>query len=161
MRTKTDIKLNIINISTIYKNLNKRNQLTDDQPHIKHLQVGGGGEDLPHVDDDCRHHKHRCQVHTQGCFEEGRFEEHGKEGLEKVRAKSTKRMFLTSLTKTVMFSITPMFLSELQIYNALQLEMDLVELQNTCKKLNRKMLERPNMCICYIFEKLGVQGCQR
>ena len=35
----------------------------------------------------------------------------------------------------------------------------LVELQNTCKKkLNRKMLERPN--ICYIFEKLRVQGCQ-
>ena len=30
---------------------------------------------------------------------------------------------------------------------------------NTCKKkLNRKMLERPN--ICYIFEKLGVQGCR-
>ena len=22
------------------------------------------------------------------------------------------------------------------------------------------MLERPNMYICYIFEKLGVQGCQ-
>ena len=35
----------------------------------------------------------------------------------------------------------------------------LAELQNTCKKkLKRKMLERPN--ICYIFEKLGVQGCQ-
>ena len=35
----------------------------------------------------------------------------------------------------------------------------LVELQNTGKKkLNRKMLERPN--ICHIFEKLGVQGCQ-
>ena len=26
------------------------------------------------------------------------------------------------------------------------------------KKLNRKMLERPN--ICYIFEKLVVHGCQ-
>ena len=37
--------------------------------------------------------------------------------------------------------------------------MDLVELQNTCeKKLNRKILERPNKC--YIFEKLRVQGCQ-
>ena len=37
--------------------------------------------------------------------------------------------------------------------------MVLVRLQNTCKKkLNRKMFERPN--ICYIFEKLWVQGCQ-
>ena len=35
----------------------------------------------------------------------------------------------------------------------------LVELKNTCKKkLNRKTLEQPN--ICYIFEKLRVQGCQ-
>ena len=42
---------------------------------------------------------------------------------------------------------------------ALLLALVLVELQNTCKKkLNRKMLERPN--ICYIFGKLGVQGCQ-
>ena len=38
----------------------------------------------------------------------------------------------------------------------LLLALVLVVLQNT--KLNRKMLERPN--ICYIFEKLGVQGCQ-
>ena len=42
---------------------------------------------------------------------------------------------------------------------ALLLALALVELQNTCKKkLNRKMLERSN--ICYIFEKLRVQGCQ-
>ena len=41
----------------------------------------------------------------------------------------------------------------------LLLALVLVELQNTCKKkLNRKMLERPN--ICYIFEKLRVQECQ-
>ena len=41
----------------------------------------------------------------------------------------------------------------------LLLALVLVELQNTSKKkLNRKMLERPN--ICYIFEKLRVQGCQ-
>ena len=41
----------------------------------------------------------------------------------------------------------------------LLLALVLVELQNTCKKkLNRKMRERPN--ICYIFGKLGVQGCQ-
>ena len=42
---------------------------------------------------------------------------------------------------------------------SLLLALVLVEFQNTCKKkLNRKMLERPN--ICYIFGKLGVQGCQ-
>ena len=42
---------------------------------------------------------------------------------------------------------------------SLLLAMDLVELQNTCeKKLNRKILERPNKC--YIFEKLGIQGYQ-
>ena len=42
---------------------------------------------------------------------------------------------------------------------ALLLALVLVDLQNTCKKkLNRKMLERPN--ICYIFEKLRVQGYQ-
>ena len=43
--------------------------------------------------------------------------------------------------------------------SSLLLALVLVDLQNTCKKkLNRKMLERPN--ICYIFGKLGVQGCQ-
>ena len=46
-----------------------------------------------------------------------------------------------------------------QICQTLLLALVLVELQNTCKKkLNRKMRERPN--ICYIFGKLGVQGCQ-
>ena len=43
------------NISTINTNLNKRNQLTDDQPNVKHLEVGGGWEDLPHLDDDRCH----------------------------------------------------------------------------------------------------------
>ena len=42
---------------------------------------------------------------------------------------------------------------------SLLLPLVLVELQNTFKKkLNRKTLEQPN--ICYIFEKLRVQGCQ-
>ena len=42
---------------------------------------------------------------------------------------------------------------------ALMLALVLVELQNTCKKkLNRKTLKQPK--ICYIFEKLRVQGCQ-
>ena len=42
---------------------------------------------------------------------------------------------------------------------SLLLAIVLVELQNTCKKkLNKKTLEQPN--ICYIFDKLRVQGCQ-
>ena len=41
----------------------------------------------------------------------------------------------------------------------LLLALVLVKLRNTCKKeMNRKKLERPN--ICYIFEKLVVQGWQ-
>ena len=40
---------------------------------------------------------------------------------------------------------------------SLLLALVLVKLRNTCKKeMNRKKLERPN--ICYIFEKLVVQG---
>ena len=42
---------------------------------------------------------------------------------------------------------------------ALLLVLHLVEMQITRKKrLKRKMIQRPN--ICYIFEKLGVQGCE-
>ena len=49
--------------------------------------------------------------------------------------------------------------NEIDISPSLLLALVLVELQNTCKKkLNGKMLERPNTC--YIFEKLRVQGCQ-
>ena len=41
--------------------------------------------------------------------------------------------------------------------DTLLLALVLVKLRNTCKKeMNRKKLERPN--ICYIFEKLVVQG---
>ena len=58
--------------------LNEGNQLADDQPDVKHLEVGGVGEDLPHVDDDRCQHQHRRQVHPQGRFKERRFEEHGK-----------------------------------------------------------------------------------
>ena len=63
--------------TNIKTNLNERNQLTDDQPYVKHLEVGGGGQDLPHVDDDRRHHQHRRQVHPQSSLKEARFEEHG------------------------------------------------------------------------------------
>ena len=42
---------------------------------------------------------------------------------------------------------------------SLLLALVLVKLRNTCKKeMNRKKLERPN--ICYVFEKLVVQGWQ-
>ena len=45
-----------------------------------------------------------------------------------------------------------------RLREALLLALVLVDLQNTCaKKLNRKMLESPN--ICYVFEKLRVRGC--
>ena len=41
----------------------------------------------------------------------------------------------------------------------LLLALDSARFEFTLKmRLNRKMPERPN--ICYIFEKLGVQGCQ-
>ena len=71
MGMKTDRNTNI------KTNLNERNQLTDDQPYVEHLEVGGGGQDLPHVDDDRRHHQHRRQVHPQSSLKEARFEEHG------------------------------------------------------------------------------------
>ena len=56
--------------------LNEGNKLTDQEPDVEQLEVGGGWEDLPHVDDDCGQHQHGGQVHTQGSFKEGWFEEH-------------------------------------------------------------------------------------
>ena len=55
--------------------LNKWHELTDQEPDVEQLEVGGGGEDLPHVDDDRGQHQHGGQVHTQGSFKEGWFEE--------------------------------------------------------------------------------------
>ena len=62
--------------------------MTDDQPYVKHLEVGGGGQDLPHVDDDRRHHQHRRQVHPQSSLKEGRFEEHGSISWKKLKQES-------------------------------------------------------------------------
>ena len=56
--------------------LNERNKLTDQEPDVEQLEVGGVWEDLPHVDDDGGQHQHGGQVHTQGSFKEGRLEEH-------------------------------------------------------------------------------------
>ena len=45
------------------------------------------------------------------------------------------------------------------VFDTLLLTLDSARFEFTLKmRLNRKMLERPN--ICYIFGKLGVQGCQ-
>ena len=48
---------------------------------------------------------------------------------------------------------------EKTLVKSLQLALDSARFEFTLKmRLNRKMTERPN--ICYIFEKLRVQGCQ-
>ena len=57
--------------------LNKRNQLAHHQPHVDHLDVGGGGQALHLADEDRCHHQHGGQVHTQGCLEEEGLEEGG------------------------------------------------------------------------------------
>ena len=49
--------------------------MADQEPDVEQLEVGGGGEDLPHVDDDSGQNQHGGQVHTQGSFKEGWFEE--------------------------------------------------------------------------------------
>ena len=56
--------------------LNEGHKLADQEPDVEQLEVGGGWQDLPHVDDDCGQHQHGGQVHTQGSFKEGWFEEH-------------------------------------------------------------------------------------
>ena len=56
--------------------LNEGHELADQEPDVEQLEVGGGGQDLPHVDDDRGQHQHGGQVHTQGSFKEGWFEEH-------------------------------------------------------------------------------------
>ena len=80
--------------------LNEGHKLADQEPDVEQLEVGGGGEDLPHVDDDGGQHQHCGQVHTQGSFKEGRFEEH--EGIVGKKAiitlpKKTFGFFLTAL----------------------------------------------------------------
>ena len=55
--------------------LNEGHKLADQEPDVEQLEVGGGWEDLPHVDDDGGQHQHGGQVHTQGSFKEGWFEE--------------------------------------------------------------------------------------
>ena len=39
-------------------NLNEGHKLADQEPDVEQLEVGGGWEDLPHVDDDRGQHQH-------------------------------------------------------------------------------------------------------
>ena len=57
--------------------LDKRNQLTEDQPVVDHLGGRGGGQALYLADEDGGHHQHGGQIHTQGCLKEERLEEGG------------------------------------------------------------------------------------
>ena len=61
-------------------NLGKRNQLTEDEPDVNHLDVGGGGEALHLADEDGRHHQHGGKVHTQSRLKEEGLEEGGGKG---------------------------------------------------------------------------------
>ena len=60
--------------------LRKGNQLTEDQPVVNHLRIGGQGKFLHDADEDGRHHQHVGQVHRQGGFKEERLEEGGGKG---------------------------------------------------------------------------------
>ena len=56
-------------------NLNEGHKVAGQEPDVEQLEVGGGGQDLPHVDDDSGQNQHGGQVHTQGSFKEGWFVE--------------------------------------------------------------------------------------
>ena len=60
--------------------LSEWNELTEDEPYVNHLGIGGQREFLHHADKDCRHHQHVGQVHGEGGLEEERLEEGGGKG---------------------------------------------------------------------------------
>ena len=60
--------------------LRKGNQLTEDQPVVNHLRIGGQGKFLHDTDEDGRHDQHVGQVHREGGLEEERLEEGGGKG---------------------------------------------------------------------------------
>ena len=60
--------------------LRKGNQLTEDQPVVNHLRIGGQGKFLHDADEDGRHHQHVRQVDRQGGLKEKWFEEGGGKG---------------------------------------------------------------------------------
>ena len=58
-------------------NLNKRNQLSEDEPDVDHLDIGGGGQRLGHADEEGGQHQQRGQVHRHHRLEEEGLEEVG------------------------------------------------------------------------------------
>ena len=68
---------------SLENDLREGNQLAEDEPVVDHFGVGGGGQALHLADEDCRHHQHGGQVHTEGRLKE--------ESLEKGRGKSDQR----------------------------------------------------------------------
>ena len=60
--------------------LGEGNQLTEYQPEVDHLWIGGEGQLLHHADEDGRHHQHVGQVHCEGGLKEERLEEGGGKG---------------------------------------------------------------------------------
>ena len=42
--------------------LSEGNQLSEDQPNVHKLHVGGGGQLVHDRDEECRDHQHGCQV---------------------------------------------------------------------------------------------------
>ena len=57
--------------------LYKGHQLTEDEPVVDHLGVGGERELLHDADEDGRHDQHVGQVHREGGLKEERLEEGG------------------------------------------------------------------------------------
>ena len=66
-------------MSTIYSSLYlcKGNQLSEYEPDINHLDIGGGGQRLGHADEEGGQHQQRRQVHCHHRLEEEGLEEVG------------------------------------------------------------------------------------
>ena len=67
-------------IFRIRAHLYKGHQLTEDEPVVDHLWVGGERELLHDADEDGCHDQHVGQVHREGGLKEERFEEGGGKG---------------------------------------------------------------------------------
>ena len=58
------------------------NDQAEDQPHVNHLHVGGGGQLLYLAGEDGGHHQHDGQVHSNGIAKEVFVKEDGDKGDE-------------------------------------------------------------------------------
>ena len=63
--------------SILYHCLSKGNQLSEYEPDVDHLDIGGGGQRLGHADEEGGQHQQRGQVHRHHRLEEERLEEVG------------------------------------------------------------------------------------